>query len=123
MAKWSVALYGHDKPRYYMIEREYNVRVATFVDPPKWDPGKQQWADGLIIFPISAYELRNVTGWEKRAAPGDIIAYKEWKPDIFWSPTERREFLIVTIDGPTEQHTESQYPRQILVMMELITMA
>ena len=39
-----------------------------------------------------------VDGWERRAEPGDIIAVRPYSEHSFWTPTERREFLIVTID-------------------------
>ena len=37
-------------------------------------------------------------GWERRAEPGDIIAVRPYSEHGRWTPTERREFLIVTID-------------------------
>lgn len=55
MAKWTVALFGHLKPKVF--------------------------------------------GWEKRAAPGDIVTFKLFGID--WTNLEKAEFLIVTIDGPT----------------------
>lgn len=38
-----------------------------------------------------------VDGWERRAKPGDIVAVRPYSEHGFWTPTERREFLIVTI--------------------------
>jgi hypothetical protein len=39
----------------------------------------------------------------KRAQPGDVIAFKPWDERNKWTPNERAEFLIVTIDGLTEE--------------------
>ena len=39
-----------------------------------------------------------VDGWERRAEPGDIISVRPYSEHSFWTPTERKEFLIVTID-------------------------
>jgi len=63
MATWTVALFGHNKPRDI--------------------------------------------GWEKRAMPGDVIAYKPIDQEDRWTPTERAEFLIVTIDGPSQAQMEA----------------
>jgi len=63
MATWTVALFGHNKPRDI--------------------------------------------GWEKRAVPGDVIAYKPIDQKDRWTPTERAEFLIVTIDGPSQAQMEA----------------
>ena len=38
-------------------------------------------------------------GWEKRAVPGDLIAMKPYGQD--WTETEKKEFLVVTIEGPS----------------------
>lgn len=62
MALWSVALFGHYKPK--------------------------------------------VEGWERRAEPGDIIAFRPISEHGFWTPTERREFLIVTLDDIEIEHLE-----------------
>jgi hypothetical protein len=56
MAKWTVALFGHWKPKDF--------------------------------------------GWEKRPEPGDIVAFKSSGQD--WTDTEKKEFLMVTIDGPEQ---------------------
>ena len=63
MAKWTVALFGHNKPQ--------------------------------------------APGWEKRAVPGDIIAFKPIEHESRWTPTERKEFLIVTIDGVSRDQMEA----------------
>jgi hypothetical protein len=39
-----------------------------------------------------------VDGWERRAGPGDFIAVRPFSEHGFWTPTERKEFLIVVID-------------------------
>lgn len=54
MALWSVALFGHYKPKE--------------------------------------------EGWERRAEPGDIIAVRPYLERGRWTDTERRQFLIVTLD-------------------------
>ena len=41
-------------------------------------------------------------GWERRAFPGDIVAFKPIEQEFTWTDTEKKEFLIITIDGPTE---------------------
>ena len=61
MAKWTVALFGHYKPK----------------------------------------DL----GWERRAMPGDLIAFKPYGED--WTDNEKRHFLIVTIVGFTEEHWDA----------------
>lgn len=110
--KYSVALFGHYKHRYEIRETKqtkvvmsqgYNVYgieqieekmvnkiVAKLHDPPnyKLDPDR--------------YFLYEVNGLEKRAVPGDIIAYKPFDKAHTWTPTERTEFFIVTIDTERE---------------------
>lgn len=39
-----------------------------------------------------------VSGWERRAQPGDIIAVRPIGEHNRWTETEKREFLIVIID-------------------------
>jgi len=39
-----------------------------------------------------------VTGWERRAEPGDIIAVRPFAEHGRWTETERKEFLIITLD-------------------------
>lgn len=109
--KFSVALFGHKKHRYevrevkptrvvrskginmYGVEefedRMINRIVARLDDPPNYTLA-------------SKYFLYEVTGLEKRAIPGDIIAYKPYERRHTWTPTERTEFLIVTIDTQRE---------------------
>lgn len=67
MAKWSVALFGHQK------------FIPNEVDSPV------EYAAAI-----------------KRTEPGDIVAYKPYNGETQWTDLERRRFLIVTIDGPTE---------------------
>ena len=43
----------------------------------------------------------------KRAQPGDVIAFKPWEDRNIWTPNERSEFLIVTIDGPTSEQMDA----------------
>jgi len=87
MAKWSVALFGHYKPRYYLRERVSGVLVTDYIEKPTeayWDEEK--------------YYVYDVQGWEKRAEPGDIIAARPLTEHHIWSDVERKQFLIVIID-------------------------
>lgn len=87
MAKWSVALFGHYKPRFYLRERKSGILVTDFVEKPEeayWDEEK--------------YYVYDVQGWERRAEPGDIIDVKPFKDHKVWSEVERKQFLIVTLD-------------------------
>lgn len=86
MAKWSVALFGHYKPRFYLRERKSGLLVTDFVEKPieaYWDEEK--------------YYVYDVQGWERRAEPGDIIAVRPFKEHDRWTDTERKQFLIVTM--------------------------
>lgn len=108
MAKWSVALFGHHKPRFYLRERKSGLLVTDFVEKPEeafWDEEK--------------YYLYDVHGWERRAEAGDIIAVKPFKDHKTWTDNERKQFLIVTLDdfeleqlaGVTEPYWDtSTYP-------------
>ena len=104
--KWSVALFGHYKPRYELREKE-----KTIVELPLHDRRNQfvkRWQNKCVgrfvdlptDFDTDKYFVYNVTGWEKRAEPGDIIDCKHLKDEDKWTPLERKHFLIVTIEGP-----------------------
>jgi hypothetical protein len=81
-------------------EIEINQVVSRHVEMP-------------IGFNAEKLFIYNVTGWEKRAEPSDIIAFKGYRmqkgivgyskfhkygKDV-WTEKERKEFLIVTLDG------------------------
>lgn len=47
----------------------------------------------------------NVTGWEKRAEPGDVIAVQPLSHEPKWVPNEEKGFLIVRFGGLTDAQT------------------
>ena len=97
MAKWSVALFGHDKYKYGIFETEHNVCVARYVNAPSWNESYQRWEDGKVLFPAHVYHLYETIGNERRCVPGSIVAFKPYGQD--WSELEKKHFLIVTVDG------------------------
>lgn len=91
--KWSVALFGHYKPRFYLRERATGNLVTDFVDKPTeayWDEEK--------------YYVYDVQGWEYRAQPGDIIAIKPFDKRHTWTDVEKKLFLIVPMSGFELEH-------------------
>jgi len=153
MAKWSVALFGHHKPRYELREREWSDYIPIvsrgYHGEPHYyladsftelgagyggtgyhalttDIGKagtvrmQKTISRHVELPIGFDEetcwIYNVIGWEQRAEPGDIIAYKAYRSQKgivgysklheygrdTWTEKERKEFLIVTLDNLEE---------------------
>ena len=86
MALWSAALFGHYKPRYYLRSRTTGLTVGAYVERPP-----EVWDDRTLF-------LHPVTGWEQRAEPGDIIAVRPYAEHDRWTETERKQFLIVTLD-------------------------
>lgn len=82
---FSVALFGHYKPRYYLMDRKTNLIVHQIVD----DPGDFSRDPNYYVY--------EVQGWEKRAEPGDVIAIKP--AGSLWTPLEYKQFLIIEIDG------------------------
>ena len=85
MALWSAALFGHYKPRYYLRDKLTGlIRSAHVERPEAFDNGKQ------FLHPCE--------GWERRAEPGDIIAVRPYEQRDRWTDTERKQFLIVTLD-------------------------
>lgn len=93
MGTFSVALFGHYKPRFYLQNKKSGITVQTFVEEP-------------IDFDASKYKLHHCSGWEKRCEPGDIVAFRPIEDADKWTPKERSAFLIVTIDGVTQQQLE-----------------
>jgi hypothetical protein len=111
MDKWSVALFGHDKPNYTMIETCLDTAVASFVDAPPYhdmlpSTGFSGWLDGTVEFPDHVYHLHSRTGNEKRTVPGSIVGFKPFE-NAYWSPAERRRFLIVGIEGLSRRQMEA----------------
>ena len=51
-------------------------------------------------------------GWERRAMPGDVIAYKPIEREFTWTETERKEFLIATIVGTSARQMEAMVEPQ-----------
>jgi hypothetical protein len=92
MSKWSVALLGYDKPNYILVDKKTGKGDQGHVEmPAEYNPQKHQLIDMTIDN-------------ERRAKPGDIIAFKPWgPPEQTWTKLEREHFLIVTIDGLTEE--------------------
>lgn len=85
MALWSAALFGHYKPRYYLRDKLTGLIRSAHVElPPIFDASKQF--------------LHLCDGWKRRAEPGDIIAVRPYAEHDRWTDTERKQFLIVTLD-------------------------
>lgn len=83
--KFSVALFGHEKPRYYLRSRKTGEIIHQLVE----DPGD--------FSKDTEYYVYECQGWERRAAPGDIIAVRPLGQQF--SAIERKAFLIVELDG------------------------
>lgn len=106
MAKWSIALFGHNKHRYEL--REIG---ATPTQMPMGENylGIMQYKREMIhrvasrhVEMPTGFDKNNlfvycVAGGEKRAVPGDIIAIRPIGHK--WTPTEKSQFLIVTVEG------------------------
>lgn len=103
MAKWSVALFGHLKPKFYIQTKDTGITVARTSEEPDYDPDIQCWVIGVDTFPITDFKLHQVDGWAKRAEPGDIIAFKPWPERFKWTENETKEFLIVELHIPSGQ--------------------
>jgi hypothetical protein len=78
--KWSTALFGHEKPRYYVQNENTGFNIHQFVEHP-----------GDMPFGM---KLHVCTGVEKRAEPGDVIAFK---PDRCWHCDEKQHADIVSM--------------------------
>lgn len=86
MAKWTVALFGHWKPNYYLRDKITGLDVSRSVDEPVgWNTEKLN----LVVVDNS-----------KKAQPGDIVSFKAYGRD--WVGNAKKEFLIITIDGPEQ---------------------
>jgi|GEM_PF-6493196 len=90
MAKWSVALFGHEKPKYYVQNAVTGKTLYSFVEHPGEMP------NGL--------RLHSCVGWERRAKPGDFIDAKPFDRHHTWTTHERKSFLIIVVEGPEMAH-------------------
>jgi hypothetical protein len=150
MAKWSVTLFGHWKPRYELREVEWSDHIPIVAhgyhgEPYYYDRDSFSQLGGGYAntgyrrmttdikkagsvkiqktisrhvelpteFDSKKYFVYNVLGWEKRAEPGDVIAFKAYRHQIgivgysklheygrdTWTETERKHFLIITLDN------------------------
>ena len=106
--KWSVALFGYHKHRYELRENKQTLtRMPTGTNYQGRMLYEDVWTNkvvGRFVDPPTGYDediyfVYEVTGWERRARPGDIIAVKPIEEAQRWTPTERKEFLIVTLDS------------------------
>ena len=43
----------------------------------------------------------------KRTQPGDIISFKPWTGGVQWVPNIIRQYLIITVDGPTREQMDA----------------
>ena len=93
MTLWSAALFGHYKPKFYLRDRKAGFVVSAHIDRPS------TWDDGTLF-------LHPVEGWECRAEPGDIISVRPYDERGRWTDTERRQFLIVTLDDFDQEHLD-----------------
>lgn len=93
MGTYSVALFGHFKPRFYLQDKTTGITVKAFFNEP-------------TDFDIYKFRVHSVDGWEKRCVPGDIIDFKPLDEADKWTRKERSAFLIVTIDGVTREQLE-----------------
>jgi len=92
MGAWSVALFGHDKPDYYYLDKETGLRTAEFVGEPTRKI-------------LSNEKLHVCTGNEKRVKPGDIVAFMP--TDHKWGKEEIKGFLIIEVEGLTRNQMEA----------------
>lgn len=85
---WSVAIFGHYKPRYELRETGSGKVVGFFVERP-FD---------FDVLKYTVYEY-DKDACDRRAVPGDIIAYRPLSDADKWTPHERKRFLIVTLEN------------------------
>ncbi len=105
--KWSVALFGHYKYNYELREIEQTtVRLSKGVNYQnlelfeivKINKTVGRFVERPDSYDDSKYFVYEITGNERRAKPGDIIALRPFDK-ANWTPTEKKHFLIVTIEG------------------------
>jgi len=129
MAKWSVALFGHYKPEYYIIRNElwiqkipygvwvggkYEIRiqevrhdkrmVASFL-ADEFVEETDHFRVGDSTFLKADHYLHPCEGRIKRAIPGDVIAAKPVGQP--WTSTEKKQFLILDIDDLEPAQSEA----------------
>lgn len=90
--KWSVAIFGHERPDYYYLDKKTGLRTAEFVGEPTREISSDE-------------KLHVVTGNESRAKPGDIVAFMP--AGHKWGTEEKKGFLIVEIEGLTRNQMEA----------------
>lgn len=91
---WSVALFGHYKPRFYLQDKITGKTIDALIEEPTY-------------FDSDKYKLHNVSGWQKRCEPGDIVAFRPIEEEGLWTPRERMSFLIVTLENLTHEQIAS----------------
>lgn len=103
MAKWSVALFGHNKHRYEL--REIGATLTQMSMGENY-LGIMQYKKEMINRRISCHTEKpidfasdklyvyNVTGWERRAIPGDIIGIK---PEKNWNVDDQADVDSILI--------------------------
>lgn len=106
--KWSVILFGYYKPRYELREIEQTlVRLPSGENYQGRMLYKDVWVNkviGRFVDPPTDYDkdlyfVYEVTGWEKRAKPGDIIDLKPAELKKTWTEIIRKHFLIIELDN------------------------
>lgn len=112
--KWTVALFGHYKYRYELRENKLSTVMLSM---GKNYQGIEQFREEQIHKTVSRhvkmptdydtekYFVYECTGCDKRAMPGDIIAFKPYGKS--WTELEKKQFLIITIDGLTRAQMEA----------------
>lgn len=94
--KWSAALFGHDKPKYYVQDSESGLNLYTYVEHPGEMP------EGM--------RLHQCVGLEKRAVPGDVIALR---PDKCWTcDTNQHTEIVGMIRNPAYLAQHKEYMRE-----------
>lgn len=91
--KWTAALFGHKKPDWYALSVKTGELVAKFITKP----------DAKFEADNPDVVLKGQDN-SRRAKPGDIIAVRPLGHR--WTPTEKKEFLIVEIDGLEENQLQ-----------------
>jgi len=90
--RWSVAIFGHEKPGYYFIDEKPDLRTAQFLSMP---PRAQLPTERLHI----------CTGNETRNKVGDIVAFMPVGHK--WGIEEVKGFLIVEVEDFTRAQMEA----------------
>jgi hypothetical protein len=101
MAKWTVALFGHYKPAYYVRAYKNGKGIDDLgyhVQEPTEDELKQyrQYINWATDYDLEKGVWIEKVDNTKRAIPGHIIAVKPYGEG--WSENEQQRFLIVTMN-------------------------